>query len=198
MESAAEKIKILILGTGSVGKTALACRFTRDLFLDRQFGREIAEESLAKITTIDGMHFNYEIFHYIRPEDWAIREGLLMFCDAIIVMYSIIAKSSFFDVADLHNLILRTRRIEGLPIILAGNKIDLREEFDDQSTVKTEEAKNLADRLNMGFYEISAKTNQNVNDLFYDLTRQVMAVRSAKAKGKKDAKKNRGNGCKMN
>lgn len=121
-----------------------------------------------------------------------------MFCDAIIVMYSIIAKSSFFDVADLHNLILRTRHIEGLPIILAGNKIDLREEFDDQSTVKTEEAKNLADRLNMGFYEISAKTNQNVNDLFYDLTGQVMAVRSAKAKGKKDAKKNRGNGCKMN
>ncbi|CDJ44715.1 hypothetical protein, conserved, partial [Eimeria tenella] len=48
---------------------------------------------------------------------------------------------------------------------LAGNKIDLSAE----RAVKTQEAQQYAEEKGIFFIETSAKTGQNVNELFYEI-----------------------------
>lgn len=54
-------------------------------------------------------------------------------------------------------------------IIFLGNKCDLVTE----RTVSTEEAKQLAEKHNLLFYECSAKTSINVLEAFLQLTRKI-------------------------
>ncbi|TXT67159.1 MAG: Transforming protein p29 [Promethearchaeota archaeon] len=54
---------------------------------------------------------------------------------------------------------------KGIPIILVGNKIDL------ERVVKREEAEELAHRLGCEYMETSAKTGENVKEVFEKLAR---------------------------
>lgn len=121
-----------------------------------------------------------------------MRDAVLRSCDAVIVMYSVIAQSSFNDVPDLREQILRAEVT--VPTTLVANKQDL----DESRTITAEQGKILAEKFNMGFYEISAKTNHNVTDLMFDLARQVVQARSVKQKPKKSAKNKAGKDCKLN
>ncbi len=54
-------------------------------------------------------------------------------------------------------------------MILVGNKIDLEE----NRKVSKEEGKILADKLKMGFFEVSAKNGTGIEDLFKNLIDNV-------------------------
>lgn len=55
--------------------------------------------------------------------------------------------------------------------LLIGNKIDANE---DEREVKTLEGKTLADRFEVPFIEVSAKTGQNISDAFSIITKQII------------------------
>jgi GTPase SAR1 family protein len=55
-------------------------------------------------------------------------------------------------------------------IILVGNKTDLV----DQRQVSTQEGRELAKRSKLMFMEASAKTRENVNDVFYELAEKIL------------------------
>jgi GTPase SAR1 family protein len=52
-------------------------------------------------------------------------------------------------------------------VVLVGNKVDL----DSKREVEFETAKTWADSENLFFYEASAKTSQNVEEVFLDTAR---------------------------
>ena len=54
-------------------------------------------------------------------------------------------------------------------MVLIGNKSDLA----DKRQVSTEEGRELAEKYEMKFYETSAKTGENVNDIFYDSVDEI-------------------------
>uniref|UniRef100_A0A8C5Y5F1 RAP1A, member of RAS oncogene family n=1 Tax=Microcebus murinus TaxID=30608 RepID=A0A8C5Y5F1_MICMU len=59
---------------------------------------------------------------------------------------------------------------EDVPMILLGNKCDL----EDERVVGKEQGQNLARQwCNCAFLESSAKSKINVNEIFYDLVRQI-------------------------
>jgi small GTP-binding protein len=77
---------------------------------------------------------------------------------AFILMYAINDRETF------ESLKAKVRRIEkngatGIPIIIVGNKYDLK----DQRTVSEEEAKEYAKSLNAKYFETSALTDENGN-----------------------------------
>lgn len=59
--------------------------------------------------------------------------------------------------------------------ILIGTKSDL----EDERQVEEEEAKKLADKHNMLFLEVSAKSGRNVEETFVGLTREIKNRRAA-------------------
>lgn len=86
------------------------------------------------------------------------------------LVYSITAQSTFNDLQDLREQILRVKDTEDVPMILVGNKCDLEEE----RVVGKEQGQNLARQwCNCAFLESSAKSKINVNEIFYDLVRQI-------------------------
>ena len=65
---------------------------------------------------------------------------------------------------------MQSKGPEGIVIAVVGNKADL----EDRSQVEREEAQAYADEIGAIFVETSAKTGDNVQDLFASVARDVM------------------------
>lgn len=98
-----------------------------------------------------------------------------------VLVYSITAQSTFNDLSDLREQILRVKDTEEVPMILVGNKCDL----EDERVVGKDQGLNLAKNFNCAFLESSAKAKINVNEIFYDLVRQINRKSPDKVKNKK-------------
>ena len=84
-------------------------------------------------------------------------------------MYSITTQSTFNDLQDLREQILRVKDTDDVPMILVANKCDL----EDERVVGKDQGQNLARQWNCAFLETSAKSKINVSEIFYDLVRQI-------------------------
>lgn len=79
-----------------------------------------------------------------------------------VLVYSITAQSTFNDLQDLREQILRVKDTDDVPMILVGNKCDL----DDERVVGKDQGANLARSFNnCAFLESSAKAKINVNEV---------------------------------
>lgn len=105
-----------------------------------------------------------------------------------VLVYSIIAQSTFNDLPELRDQILRVKDTDKVPMVLVGNKCDLA----DQRVITSEQGENLSKRFDCKFVEASAKTKHNVEQIFYDLIRQINALTPQDIKKKKER---RGGGC---
>lgn len=90
------------------------------------------------------------------------------------VVYSVTSTSTFNNVSDLYEQIIRMKEGEDrkIPIILVGNKCDMY----TQRIVTTEQGADLAAKLKCNFLEASAKSRINVDEIFMSLVRQYVPV----------------------
>lgn len=86
-----------------------------------------------------------------------------------VLVFSIIAQSTFNDLPDLREQILRVKDKDDVPMVLVGNKCDLT----DQRVITTDQGEDLARKFGCAFLEASAKTRVNVDQIFHDLIRQI-------------------------
>jgi small GTP-binding protein len=105
-----------------------------------------------------------------------------------VLVYSIIAQSTFNDLPDLKEQILRVKDCDSVPMVLVGNKCDLA----DQRVITQEQGDALARKFGgCTFMESSAKTKANVEAIFHDLVRQIARVQP----DAKEEKKPKRGGC---
>ncbi|VDP55200.1 unnamed protein product [Heligmosomoides polygyrus] len=77
---------------------------------------------------------------------------------------------SFDATTEFREQILRVKNSDNsIPIVLVGNKADLREE----RVVPLEMARQRAERWGVPYVETSAKRRENVDKVFYDLMREI-------------------------
>src|SRR3990167_10226979 len=86
-----------------------------------------------------------------------------------VVMYSIIAQSTFNDIPDIVEQIFRIRDTDQVPMIIVGNKTDL----EDQRVITKEQGQQIANKYNCPFVETSAKTKTNVDFVFSELLEYI-------------------------
>ena len=92
-----------------------------------------------------------------------------------VLVYSITAQSTFNDLQDLREQILRVKDTDDVPMVLVGNKCDL----EDERVVGKDQGVNLARQFNCAFMETSAKAKINVNDVSSRLFNGSASLHSA-------------------
>ena len=117
-----------------------------------------------------------------------MRDNYYRLGEGFLIVYSITMRDTFVSVNRFCDHILQVKGIdevfspllmifvtktyeilEQVPIILVGSKCDL----DEEREVPTDEGRALAQKWNALFYETSAKTRVNVDEVFTELVRIV-------------------------
>jgi Ras-related protein Rap-1A/Ras-related protein Rap-1B len=160
--------KLVVLGSGGVGKSALTVQFVQGIFVEKY--DPTIEDSYRKQVEIDGTQCMLEILDTAGTEQFtAMRDLYMKNGQGFVLVYSIIAQSTFNDLPDLREQILRVKDKDEVPMVLVGNKCDLQ----DQRVITTEQGEDLARKFGCAFLEASAKTRVNVDQIFHDLIRQI-------------------------
>ena len=158
-------INILIIGDTMSGKTCL---------LDNYFGLNNmlkyatigTEYRIKKINSSDNVNYSLKIWDSSGAERYrSLVLNLLKNMKGIILVYSIDNKNTFNNIKNWINSINDYIDISKTPIILVGNKKDL----ENERIISEEEGRKIAEDYNFKFYETSAKTGENVNEIFQKL-----------------------------
>jgi small GTP-binding protein len=121
---------------------------------------------------VDDVPAMLDILDTAGPEEYsAMSESYYRMGEGFIFVYSITDRRSFDKIAYYLQQVKQVRsRSNGSngSMILVGNKIDL----EDERAISYEEGKNFAKDCNIPvFMECSAKTGQNVSQIFTEITR---------------------------
>ena len=168
--------KILIIGESGVGKTCLLLRFADNSFTSNH------------ILTI-GIDFKIKMINIedkvIKPQIWdtagqdrfrTITKTYYKGSQGVILTYDVCDIKSYDNVKDwIQQIELNAK--SSICKVLVGNKCDR-----SDRVIKEEDGKKLADKYMMNFYETSAKSGKNVNEVFTYLTTEILKVSKTKEK----------------
>lgn len=175
--------KLVVLGSGGVGKSALTVRFVQSVFVEKY--DPTIEDSYRKQVEIDGQQYLLEILDTAGTEQFtAMRDIYMKSGHGFLLVFSITSVATFNDLKELREQILRVKDTEKVPLVLAGNKCDLEED----RAVSKDEGTRLAEAWGCTFFETSARNKINVDEVFYNVVRQINASIPDK-KDSKDKKK---------
>jgi len=164
--------KICLLGDGAVGKTSLIRKFVFDSFDDKYimtFGTKVSKKDVTMVR--EGQEFNMtfliwdilgqRVHNIIHSAYYQGASGAFIVCDT--------TRRETFDRLEEWIEVFRSVN-KNAPIVLLGNKSDLKEEmqFGD------DELNKLAAKYNMKYHLTSAKTGVHVEESFIELGNEVI------------------------
>ncbi len=176
--------KIVVVGDGGVGKSALTIQFFQKMFVE-DYDPTI-EDSYIQHTETDGQWCILDVLDTAGQEEFsAMREQYMRKGDAFLLVYSVTDKASFTNIRNFHTLILRVKDKDAYPMILVANKVDLVH----LRHVSQEQGQDLAGVLKIPYIETSAKNPPvNVDKAFHEVVRIIRNQPQSSASGKHAAK----------
>ncbi|XP_039266780.1 ras-related protein M-Ras-like [Styela clava] len=183
--------KLVVVGDGGVGKSALTIQFFQKMFVE-DYDPTI-EDSYIQHTDIDGQWCILDVLDTAGQEEFsAMREQYMRTGDGFLIVYSVTDKSSYENVPQFHELILRVKDKTTFPMLLVANKVDLIH----QRSITEEQGRDMADRFKIPYIETSAKDPpQNVDKGFQDVVRLIRRQCAPTKKPGKPSGGNRGSCC---
>ncbi len=154
-------LKYIIIGDSAVGKSNILTQYVYEKFSE-EFLTTLGVEFASKNANVDNIVYRIQIWDTAGAENFrSITRAYYKNSVCAFIVYDITSRSSFENVQvwleDIHNQCPQTTLL-----VLVGNKIDL--EKDRQ--ISYQEGANFAEKNNMMFFETSAKTGQNIENLF--------------------------------
>lgn len=158
--------KIIVIGDPAVGKTSLLTNFCGDKFEYEYIptvGVNITKEpvtikdNMGKETTVNLMVWDIAG----QPQFYMLHRPYFNGADGMMLVYDITRSSSFSNVNNWYSTAIKYG-LSGIPRILIGNKIDLK----DERKIILPMAEHLSEKINAPFFETSALTGENVSLIF--------------------------------
>ena len=160
--------KLLIIGESGVGKTCLLLRFTDDSFTANHL-TTIGIDFKIKIINLENKLIKLQIWDTAGQERFrTITKTYYKGAHGIILTYDVTDENSFKNIKNWIKQIEQNAQTNVCKV-LVGNKCDK-----PDRKVSEEEGRKLANDFGMNLFETSAKSNQNVNETFTFLTREIL------------------------
>ncbi|CAG8951489.1 hypothetical protein HYFRA_00007405 [Hymenoscyphus fraxineus] len=161
--------KIAIVGSRSVGKSSLTVRFVDGHFVESYY--PTIENTFSKIIKHKGQEYATEIIDTAGQDEYSILNSKhFIGIHGYMLVYSVASVQSFEMIRVIRDKILNHLGSEWVPMVIVGNKSDLRPE---QRQVTAEDGKELAECFNCAWTEASARYDENVTKAFELMVGQV-------------------------
>ncbi|KAK9893765.1 ras related protein 1b [Cystobasidium minutum MCA 4210] len=185
--------KVVILGSGGVGKSALTCQYVYNVFVENY--DPTIEDQYQRIVEVDGIKVQLELLDTAGTEQFMALHSIYMKSgDGFVLVFSVTSMESLNELSSLRDQILRLKEVDGLhednvPLVLVGNKVDLYEERRVPREIPV--ALTAQTWRGVPYYETSARKNLNVANVFEDVVRQIIRQKSMAEEEKRARKAQR-------
>ena len=154
--------KIILIGNSGVGKTCITNQAVKHIFSDK-YQATIGMEIFSLYVKLNDKIIKLQIWDTCGQEIYrSLITNFYRSSSLAVIVYAIDQKDSFRDL-DLWIKELKLNNSPDTKLILVGNKLDLEE----RREVSYEEGKKFKDDFGfLDFFETSAKTGENIKDMF--------------------------------
>ena len=162
-------IKILTLGDTNVGKSSIVLRFVSDKFDDKMFST-IGIDFKSKVIKVGNQSIKVLLWDTAGQEKFQnIAKQYYNGANGVLLIFDITDKKSFERIDFWLQELKEHIRLDELHVVLVGNKID----NENKRVIKYEEANEYAEKNNVKYYEVSAKTTKGLNTLFNETIKEA-------------------------
>ena len=175
--------KVVVMGPTSVGKSCITIQYVQNKFTECY--DPTIEDWYRKVTTVDDEACLLEILDTAGTEE--LQSYYVTSGQGFVCVYDTTKRKSFTDIQKIAAQIKETRYDEKVPLILCGNKCDLKNDRE----VPLQDGQAAARSLNCPFFETSAKLGTNVESVFFELVREIRRATVQQGEGEATPKTRR-------
>merc|ERR1711962_1290652 len=160
------KFKLVLVGDGGTGKTTFVKRHLTGEF-EKKYIATLGVEvhPLTFYTNYGQIIFN--VWDTAGQEKFGgLRDGYYIQGQCAIIMFDVTARVTYKNVPNWHRDLVRV--CENIPIVLCGNKVDIKDRKVKAKSIVFHRKKNLQ------YYDVSAKSNYNFEKPFLWLARKLV------------------------
>ncbi len=173
-----KQFKITLLGDGAVGKTSLRRNYLGETF-KASYNMTLGADFATNYLTVDDLSITMVIWDLAgQPRFNVVREVYYRGTRGALLIFDLSRPESYESLASWVAELYKNNKMQKVPIVLIGNKVDLR--GSDYSTIPAKYGEDYAKRLSewsgykVPYIETSAKLGQNVVDSFEILVQQIL------------------------
>ena len=165
-------LRVIALGASGTGKTCIINRFVYGSNAQKECRTEVAtigEQFYHKNISLGDKDYRLEIIDTAGQQKfYSTSHMLVRNVEGILLVFDIQRRDSLLEGIPKMLKLLDAAKADATRIILVGNKVDLK-----SREVTSSEAEQYARELGVQYIETSAKTGENVQKLFEEMTRDI-------------------------
>ena len=160
--------KIIIIGDSNVGKSNILSRYTKDQFQGNSKAT-VGVELGTKFVKVEGVGAKLQIWDTAGQERYrSLTSSYYKGCHGCFIVYDITNEASFQSITTWYEQAVKEAG-KDISIILVGNKCDL----ENERKVSKEQGEEKAKTMNASFFETSALSKVNIDDIFNEIVNNI-------------------------
>ncbi|XP_068179219.1 ras-related protein Rab-42b isoform X2 [Antennarius striatus] len=166
------QFRFIMLGDSTVGKSSLLKRYTEDLFT-QSVNQTVGVDFYVHFLEVEpGVRVKLQFWDTAGQERFrSVTRSYYRNSVGGLLVFDISNRESFDHINEWYDEIYDRVQPQRLQFMLVGQKCDL--DAEGERVVSQEDAEKLAEQLGVPYVEVSAKTGENVKDIFEQLTQTV-------------------------